>query len=1040
MPPVDSPVNNNNGSMNLQGALDTQLSTISLSEDSQGAPPPPMNTPMKTATTTIDMPLELLANPNNRFVDSLSGFSSLMSCFKPVLGSLWYSGRNDPSIGAEDSDNDSFEISLESIDVNFKENYIGGGNQSSVFRGKLEGRFIALKKLNRASEVDIKKLMALEHPNVIRTLGICSKDIYPVIVMDFCEKGATFMRWTTEIAEGMHYLHTLKIVHRDLKTPNILVDGNDCLKICDFGSLYAWDKTQMPSVVMSVCGTSQWMSPEMLKSEPCNEKVDIWSYGICLWEILTQEVPYKNIAPMAIMYGVGSGKLELHVPKTAPDSVKYLLRLCWAKRSRNRPSFASVLNHLANLRVEIAELSEDSWTMRKDVWRKEIYEENEKLIVQESSLLHNSNVTQQKADELVKKRMHELRHAQEIRQMYEVKMDRVNKIMKKLFRFLEEIRIREEELLERERYMSEREQRDSRKVSRRQNNQQQQQQQSQYYKTQHRLSANSSDVFHQQQPSVVMKQCARATSVGAALNNNPTTTTSSNRTVKVQKALELRMQPNSGDTCCSSQLHFDNAIYSCVPGGQRAVVTMSVDVSSDEEEEANSKNNNLAQPEEGRDGYASSCSSSGNSCEDLYYMPSNSTAQQPQTSRWPAPKEGPGCLLVLLKTPHSPNYAQLDNNNIPTTITTITTIKLPSLQKCPPEAQSPTCPFRSLLQNAISKVNQSKTFQPCALAANSGFCHLEERDAHNPDQSARLTEVLRRRPQLGNPNQLLASKSMEEQPCSSSHHPHCSQASALYRNVQGRWSDGRIKQRARRPASHTTAFTRDSPMRTPSLKRDRRSYTGGILEGPQYLEVMPMPKPYAACSPSNETNCCGRWNKKSSGRPLDSGSIPLGELEYGVDVDIEPQFSVVDSAGNSSVKPHPLSPLAATVTSNKRKARTQPQSPNDNQRGMKQQEDADILNLIDLNHNPEEVVAVVSAALMETSHSTMVSSLERSLEMAIGLCDGLSDKESKLKAAKSSFKTHRRTASNPTDLPKFAASKKICETSTETSDNDPVYC
>lgn len=54
--------------------------------------------------------------------------------------------------------------------MNFKENYIGGGNQSSVFRGRLNGRYIALKKLNRASEVDIKKLMGLDHPNVIKTL------------------------------------------------------------------------------------------------------------------------------------------------------------------------------------------------------------------------------------------------------------------------------------------------------------------------------------------------------------------------------------------------------------------------------------------------------------------------------------------------------------------------------------------------------------------------------------------------------------------------------------------------------------------------------------------------------------------------------------------------------------------------------------------------------------------------------------------------------------------------------------------------------
>jgi len=126
-----------------------------------------------------------------------------------------------------------------------------GGNQSSVFRGRLEGRFIALKKLNKSSEVDIHRLRALDHPNVIKTIGVCTKDIYPCIIMEYCEKGglfdvlrneevgkSTFCRWTREVAEGMAYLHSLKIVHRDLKSPNILVNTKGCLKIADFGSLY----------------------------------------------------------------------------------------------------------------------------------------------------------------------------------------------------------------------------------------------------------------------------------------------------------------------------------------------------------------------------------------------------------------------------------------------------------------------------------------------------------------------------------------------------------------------------------------------------------------------------------------------------------------------------------------------------------------------------------------------------------------------------------------------------------------------------------
>lgn len=93
-----------------------------------------------------------------------------------------------------------------------------------------------------------------------------------------------------------------------------------------------------------------------------------------------------------------------------------------------------------DFQVEIADLTEDAWAMRKQVWKREINEENNKLVNNDGNgnELHDAN---QKAEELVRKRMHELRHAQEIRQMYEVKMHRVNKMMKKVFQFLEEIQV-----------------------------------------------------------------------------------------------------------------------------------------------------------------------------------------------------------------------------------------------------------------------------------------------------------------------------------------------------------------------------------------------------------------------------------------------------------------------------------------------------------------------------------------------------------------------------------------------------------------------
>ena len=112
------------------------------------------------------------------------------------------------------------------------------------------------------------------------------------IVMEYCPHGSLYdtlrkrreaksgtkfsevLNWLKQVANGVEYLHSNKIVHRDLKSPNILVAEDYSLKISDFGT--SKELIDNSSRVMSVNGTTAWMAPEVIRSKPCSEKVDVW--------------------------------------------------------------------------------------------------------------------------------------------------------------------------------------------------------------------------------------------------------------------------------------------------------------------------------------------------------------------------------------------------------------------------------------------------------------------------------------------------------------------------------------------------------------------------------------------------------------------------------------------------------------------------------------------------------------------------------------------------------------------------------------------
>ncbi|VDK64658.1 unnamed protein product [Onchocerca ochengi] len=412
----------------------------------------------------INSSFQNLAPNNISTIDIL--YRGLFSCFKPMWS---YFGRSTESLlsGMTKStiafSDNNWEIPFETIT---HLEWLGSGSQGAVFSGQLNGRLVAVKKVKDKSETEIKHLQHLNHENLIKFIGVCTQSPCFCIVMEYCGQGQlyelirsghhiekdTFGEWARQIGDGMNYLHQKRIIHRDLKSPNILVDDSDILKICDFGTSHQWDKQK--SIVMSFCGTAAWMAPEIIKKEPCSEKVDIWSFGVVLWELLTQEIPYKDIDSMAIIWGVGSNNLSLPIPDTAPEGLKLLLRQCWSIKPQNRPSFSQILKHVAVFKSEITNISDDEWLEKKASWKAYVIEYM-KGIRQEKPMAQKNDAVNER--ELLRMRREELKHAQDIREMYEDKLRRAARIYSKLERCLDDLAVREQELIERERYVSERE-------------------------------------------------------------------------------------------------------------------------------------------------------------------------------------------------------------------------------------------------------------------------------------------------------------------------------------------------------------------------------------------------------------------------------------------------------------------------------------------------------------------------------------------------------------------------------------------------------
>lgn len=280
-------------------------------------------------------------------------------------------------------------LEVDFADLHFYER-CGGGAFGSVYRAswKSQGLQVAVKKL-LVLEKEAQVLSVLSHKNIIKFYGAATKAPNFCIVTEYAEHGSLYaflamqendsmlsfgqiLLWSIQIASGMHYLHEeapIKVIHRDLKSKNVVICSDYTCKICDFGASRFLGATTR----MSLAGTLPWMAPEVIQCLPSSETCDVWSFGVVLWELLTHEVPFKGIEGFQVAWAVVEKEERLTIPSTCPAAFANLMSACWKTDPKERPRFSSILHHLNTMSEDdsLCNLA-SAYLTQRSVWKQEI--------------------------------------------------------------------------------------------------------------------------------------------------------------------------------------------------------------------------------------------------------------------------------------------------------------------------------------------------------------------------------------------------------------------------------------------------------------------------------------------------------------------------------------------------------------------------------------------------------------------------------------------------------------------------------------------
>jgi tRNA A-37 threonylcarbamoyl transferase component Bud32 len=276
------------------------------------------------------------------------------------------SNSNKGSFDIDESITKYLEMNYKELDIGEK---ISQGGFSIVYQGFYRSTPVAIKKIfnpDITTELmdelsnEITMLNKLRHPNIVLLMGICSKPPNLCIITEFLQnqslynllhltkievKPQTKLEMARDIAIALNFLHLSQIVHRDIKSHNILLDDRLKIKLCDFG--LARNESELNKGTMKFGGTPTYMAPEIFQKKAYDKKIDIFAFGTLLWELFARKVPFEGLEPSDVMQRVMAE--EPLSMSGIHKKIAQLVAECRATDPKKRPDFNYVVEVLENI-------------------------------------------------------------------------------------------------------------------------------------------------------------------------------------------------------------------------------------------------------------------------------------------------------------------------------------------------------------------------------------------------------------------------------------------------------------------------------------------------------------------------------------------------------------------------------------------------------------------------------------------------------------------------------------------------------------------